>query len=201
MEQTQANQTNEGEQQNQQAGEQQNQQAGEQQNGEQQNQQAGEQQNQQQEGAPEAYDFKPPEGQEFDPEFIKTYSEVAKELNLTQDKAQTLIYKIGPVIQSRQQARIEAVQQEWVTTSKTDQEFGGEKLEENLGIAKQALDKFGTSELKELLNTSGIGNHPEVIRFFFRTGKAISPDGFVGGQQEGNASPKTFNDLAHVLYG
>jgi len=153
------------------------------------------------EGAPETYEFKAPEGQEFDGEFLKVYSEAAKELNLTQDKAQGLIDKLGPVIQQRQMAKISEVQQQWMTDSKADKEFGGEKLEENLGIAKGALEKFGTPELKELLNTSGIGNHPEVIRFFYRAGKALVPDTFVGGHKEGKPSAKSWNDLADTLYG
>ena len=153
------------------------------------------------EGAPETYEFKPAEGQEFDPEFIKVYSEVAKGLDLTQDKAQTLLDKLSPVIQERQVARLTAIRKEWTEASTIDSEFGGEKLNENLGIAKQALDKFGTPKLKELLNTSGIGDHPEVIRFFFRAGTALSSDKFVGGTLEGKGAPKTFNDLAAVLYG
>ena len=168
----------------------------------QQDQQQQNQDQQQKDGAPDTYEFKAPEGQEFDPDFLKTYSEVAKELDLTQEKAQTLIDKVGPAIQARQQAKLDAVRQEWADTSKADKEFGGEKLTENLGVAKQALDKFGTPELKELLDASGIGNHPEVIRFFFRTGKALQPDGFVGGNNDGQAAPLTSHAaLADRLYG
>lgn len=152
------------------------------------------------EGAPETYEFKAPEGQEFDPEFLKAFSETAKELNLTQDNAQKLIDKVSPVIQQQQTARIEAIRTEWAESSKVDKEFGGDKLNENLGVAKQALDKFGTPELKELINASGLGNHPEMIRFFYRTGKALAPDTFVGGHKEGKAAPKSFNDFADKLY-
>jgi hypothetical protein len=151
-------------------------------------------------GAPEKYEFKPMEGQEFDPEFIKVYSDVAKELDLPQDKAQALIDKISPVLEQRQMAKIEEVRNGWAEASKTDKEFGGDKLEANLGIAKAALDQFGTPELKELLNASGIGNHPEVIRYFYKVGKATSADTFVGGRQEGKGIPKTFNEQAARLY-
>ena len=33
-----------------------------------------------------------------------------------------------------------------------------------------------------VLEESGLGNHPEVIRVFYRAGKAISEDRFVAGQ-------------------
>lgn len=152
------------------------------------------------EGAPETYEFKAPEGQIFDAEFLKAYSETAKELNLTQENAQKLIDKVGPVMEKQQQAKIDGIRNGWAEASKTDKEFGGTNLEANLGIAKTALDKFGTPELKELINTSGLGNHPELIRFFYRAGKAISSDTFVGGRQEGKGVPKDFNAMAGALY-
>lgn len=152
------------------------------------------------EGAPEQYELKAPEGQEFDAEFLKSYQEVARELNLTNEKAQTMIDKISPVIEKQQMARVEAIRNEWAENSKTDKEFGGDKLKENLAVAKEALDKFGTPELKELINQSGLGNHPELIRFFYRAGKAIAPDTFVGGQSSSKAAPKNFNEFADALY-
>lgn len=152
------------------------------------------------EGAPEKYEFKPLEGRQLDPEFIKAYSETAKELNLPQEKAQKLLDKMGPVIEARQLEQINAVRSQWENSSKTDAEFGGAKLEENLGVARKALDQFGTPELRELLNASGIGNHPEVVRFFYRAGKALTSDNFVGGHKEAKGTPRTFNDMANKLY-
>lgn len=151
--------------------------------------------------APEKYEFKAPEGQQFDPEFLNVYSETAKELNLSQENAQKLIDKVSPVLEKQQLAKIEAVRTEWAEASKGDKEFGGDKLDVNIGVAKQSLDKFGTPALKEFLNITGLGNHPEMIRFFYRVGKDLSPDAFVGGHKEGDKpGPKNFNDLAAKLY-
>jgi hypothetical protein len=71
---------------------------------------------------------------------------------------------------------------DWRQQATTDKEFGGDQLNANLAVAKKAMDAFGTPELTKLLNESGLGNHPEVIRVFYRAGKAISEDGFVSGQ-------------------
>jgi len=152
------------------------------------------------EGAPEKYELKAPEGEEFDSSFLKTYEETARELNMTNEAAQKMIDKLSPVLQQQTVERIEAIRSEWAEASKSDKEFGGAKLNENLAVAKTALDKFGTPELKQLINDSGIGNHPELIRFFYRAGKAITPDDFVGGHQEGKAAPKNFNEYASALY-
>jgi hypothetical protein len=151
---------------------------------------------------PEAYEFKAPEGRAFDTEVIAEYSKVAKELNLSQEAAQRVLDAVGPKLAERQAAQIEAIRNGWADNSKADKEFGGEKLSENLSVAKKALDAFGTAELRALLNESGLGNHPEIIRFMVRAGKAISEDRFVAGTKgtAKPAGPRSFNDLADALY-
>lgn len=154
------------------------------------------------EGAPEKYEFKAQDGQEFDAGIITAFSEVAKELNLSQDAAQKVLDKVAPVIQTRQSEQVETIRNEWVEQSKTDKEFGGEKLSENLSVAKKALDNFGSPELRALLNESGLGNHPEVIRFMFKAGKAISEDTFVGNSPNpgSRSGAQDFNSKAATLY-
>lgn len=151
-------------------------------------------------GAPEKYEFKAPEGRDFDPDVIAQYSEVAKELNLPQDAAQKIIDKIAPALAEKQQRVLEEARNSWAESAKTDKEFGGDKLNDSLAAAKKALDTFGSPELRTLLNESGLGNHPEVIRMMVRAGKAISEDKFVGGSQGKQEAPKGFNDYAASLY-
>lgn len=141
------------------------------------------------EGAPEAYDFKAPEGLQFDSEVVNRFSEVAKELNLSQDSAQKVLDKMAPALIERQQAQLEQAKNDWATAAKSDKEYGGDKLAENLGLAQKALQEFGTPELQDLLNASGLGNHPEVIRAFVRVGKATSADTFVKGSQKTEPKP------------
>lgn len=154
-----------------------------------------------QQGAPEKYEFKAPEGQEFDAGTIEAFSEIAKELNLTQEAAQKLLDRMGPQIETQQKGQLQAIHNEWKQASQVDKEFGGEKLAENLATAKKALDAFGSPELRALLEQSGLGNNPEVIRFMFRAGKAISEDSFVGRSTgSGKPMPKDFGGFASALY-
>lgn len=152
-------------------------------------------------GAPEKYEFKPAEGREFDTEVIGAYSEIAKELNLPQEAAQKMLDKMAPFMEQRAIQKIEEVKTQWANDAVSDKEIGGEKLKENLSVAKKALDQFATPQLRELLEKSGLGNHPEVIRFMYRAGKAISEDRYVGASPgTGKAEPKGFNDFASALY-
>ncbi len=49
-------------------------------------------------GAPEKYEFKAPDGREYDAEVLNNFSEVAKDLNLSQDAAQKLLDKMAPIV-------------------------------------------------------------------------------------------------------
>ena len=140
------------------------------------------------EGAPEKYEFKAEEGKEFDPVVLEKFGEVAKELNLSQDNAQKLIDKIAPALAERQMAQLESAKAAWAESARSDKEYGGDKLTENLAVAQKAMNQFGSPELRTLLNESGLGNHPEIIRAFYRAGKAISEDSYVPNGQGGAPS-------------
>jgi hypothetical protein len=128
-------------------------------------------------GAPEKYDFKG----SYDPTVLQTYSEFAKSANLTQEAAQKGLDSLAKVVADSQQQRIDSVKAEWTKALATDKEFGGDKLAENLATANKALTSFGSPELLTLLRETGLNNHPEIIRAWFRAGQAISADGFVRG--------------------
>ncbi len=145
---------------------------------------------------PEKYEFKAPEGTEYDPEVLDAFSAAARKGGLSQDAAQKLIEEMAPALAARQVDQVQAIHKEWHDASSADKEFGGEKLKENLGVARKALDTFGTPELRTLLDETGLGNHPEVIRMLYRAGRAISEEKFVGGAARGTGAANP----ANVLY-
>ena len=146
-------------------------------------------------GAPEKYEFATPEGMQFDDAVVGAFGEVAKDLNLSQEAAQKILDKVEPVMAAQQNEALQAASTEWAEASKTDKEFGGDKLNENLAVAKKAMDQFASPELRALLNESALGNNPEVIRMFYRVGKAISEDGFVVGGNAKNSEQTTAQRL------
>lgn len=150
-------------------------------------------------GAPESYvDFEMPEGMTVNTEMLEAFTPAFKELGLTQDQAQQLVTIEAGLVQAQQQAQYDAFTQqieEWGTTAKNDQEYGGDKFEESVGFAQKAVNELGTPELKEALESSGMGNHPEMIRLMTRIGRMMGEDTLGGGQ--GVADKK---DHASVLY-
>ena len=149
-------------------------------------------------GAPEKYEpFTAPEGTALDAAVMTEFETAARELNLPQGAAQKLIDKMAPVMAKQQTAQLEQLRTDWAAASTADKEFGGDKLTENLGFARKAMDTFGTPELKTMLNETGLGNHPDVVRFMVRAGKAISEDRIVTGGAPASAN----RSAAEVLYG
>lgn len=142
--------------------------------------------------APESYaDFKAPEGLELDGEVLGDLKTLGKELGLSQDNAQK-VFDLGLKLQQRQGEAWQAQMQKWVGEAKADKEVGGEKFAENLAVVQKAVTQFGSPELKAYLDKTGLGNHPEMVKAFYRIGKAISADGFVPGGK--NTTPKTLSE-------
>lgn len=147
-------------------------------------------------GAPEAYDdFTVTDGIELDAEVLDSFKATAKELNLPQDAAQRVV-DLGVQLVERMSAaslaQVTEAQEGWIQASKSDPEFGGDKLEASVALAKKGLDAVGSPALAELLTSSGLGNHPEIIRAFRKVGEAYSEDQLVtgsGGESRANASP------------
>lgn len=149
-------------------------------------------------GAPEKYEpFVAPEGTAIDATVLTQFEEAARELNLPQDKAQQLIDKMAPAMAQQQVAQMQQLSQDWQAAASSDKEYGGDKLAENLGYATKAVDTFASPELKTMLRETGLGNHPELVRFMVRAGKAISEDKIVTGGAPASAN----RSAAEVLYG
>ena len=143
-------------------------------------------------GAPEEYsEFEVPEEYGINDETLTDYQSWAKENNLTQDQAQAGVNMVTKMQEAQVSQWVEQ-QKAWVDQAKSDTEIGGEKFDENISTAVKARDSFGNSEFSEMLDTSGLGNHPEMIRFLNRVGRAISEDKvIVSGANAGQRSQES----------
>ena len=144
---------------------------------------------------PEKYEFKSPEGVEVDLSKIEVFGEAAKDLGLTQKQFQQLVeYDIKRSASAMQEMSTQFSERisHWADETKADKELGGEALNENLGLAKRAIETFGSPQLAKLIDAPsatnpdglGLGNHPEVIRLFYRVGRAISESDLVTGDNK-----------------
>lgn len=150
--------------------------------------------------APDTYaDFNLPEDVILDEVALAKATPIFKELGLTQEQAQKVVDLHTELSQAGSQKQVDTFNQlinDWREQSKNDGEFGGDKFEENVAVARSAIAKYGTPELKQLLEDHGVGNHPEVIRFMVRVGRTLKED--VPGQTGNTSTPE--KDRVAVLY-
>lgn len=145
---------------------------------------------------PENYEFKFADGIQLDQAMVDEFTPIAKEAGLTNDQAQKLADLYVKGIGAREEAILAEHQTriaDWQKASKEDKEFGGAKLSENLAVAKTAYDKFTSPALRELIEETRLGDHPEMIRLFYSIGKLLKEDGFVEGTPPGK-EPKSIAD-------
>jgi len=148
---------------------------------------------------PIEYNFELPEGVSMADETLEGLKSLASDLKLDQesaDKVKDLGVEMLKKWETAQSDALETMRTEWAESAKADEEIGGVKFNENLAGAKAAMDKFATPELTALLNESGLGNHPEMIRLFWKLNNQISDDSLVAG----SAAPVS-RSRAEIMYG
>lgn len=145
-------------------------------------------------------DFTVPEGVQLNEEITTSFKSILEDAKLSpQEKAQSLLDLQGKLTQSlmESQEQAQAAQkQQWADQIKADPELGGANFDKTVETAVKAIEQFGSPELRTLLNGTGIGNHPELVKFCHRIGKALSEDSLVMG---GDKKPDT--RTADVLFG
>lgn len=103
----------------------------------------------------------------------------AKENGLSKESAQKLLDSRAAhyaEFKNGQTEFLKTQQTKWLDDSKADKEIGGANWDQSVALAKMPIAKFASPGLKKMLDDSGLGNHPEVIKMFARIGKTMQPD-------------------------
>lgn len=127
------------------------------------------------------------EGLTLDPELVTAADPVLRELNLTNEQANKLL-PIAQQMAERTQAAIAiqlqdaaaAQRREWHDAYLADSEIGGTNRARTEALSAKALDAVGYTQghpFRTLLNETGLGNHPDMIRAFAKFGEMVGEDG------------------------
>lgn len=149
-------------------------------------------------GPPEAYDLKvttkDEEGKdvevELDTALLAEATPIFKEVGLTNDQANKLAplaIKVQERMLAAQADNYNALKADWAKQAKADPDIGGKHWAETEAFAAKALDTFGapsvkdadgneTNEFRVLLNESGLGNHPVMLKMFRQIGEKLGED-------------------------
>ena len=90
-----------------------------------------------------------------------------------------------------------SVFRQWARQAQNDPEFGGVHFNDNLTLARQAVKRFGGPKLQRALDSSGMGNHPEIIRAFWKMGRYLAQAEAAPAPPTPKRQPK---DLGELFY-
>lgn len=123
-------------------------------------------------GQAEEFSFTPPEGIDLDPAAVEGFRAIAKKHQLKGEAAQE-VAEYGVKLFAQQKEAIDAQVTKWAEEAKADPDLT-KGFDKNLALAESALKKYGDDTLVTLLRSSGLGNHPAIIKFCWKIGKAIA---------------------------
>ena len=128
---------------------------------------------------PASYELAAPDGYDLDPELLTEVTPVLREAGLSNEQANQLLPIAGKIIDRHIDAvedEFSAMKTAWAKRTMADRELGGD----NWSQTKQLMDTafaylgFGRDhELRQLLNQTGLGNHPSMIRAFRHFGRLV----------------------------
>ena len=102
---------------------------------------------------------------------------------MTQEEAQELIdlqSKRSQDGETEKQASFKGLVGGWHKELKADEEFGGANYDRTVKLADAAMTKYGSPELRNIMNETGLGNNVHVVKAFAKMGKTISEDDILG---------------------
>ena len=150
---------------------------------------------------PEKYELELPKESVLQKEHLEKIESFAKEQGFSQEQAQAQVERDNQlIVEAREEAKAELARladDVWPKEAKDDKEIGGDNFKESAELAKRVFKRYGSEKLRDILNDTGYGNHPELLRFAVKIGKSMAEDKFVAG----SSSQSGEKDIAEVFYG
>lgn len=147
-----------------------------------------------------ATDIKMPEGLTADEPTMKSFIDIINDQALKPaERAQKLIdlqASVNAKASEAGSAEFDALQTTWQTQVKDDPEIGGANFETTMSNIGKVVDQYGTPELRQVMDMTGAGNHPEVCRFLNKIAKDLTepttPANGVPGATAASAASKIY---------
>lgn len=138
-------------------------------------------------GRPEeasAYDFnKPedwPEKLPFNENLVPKAKDIMHKHGLTAEQAQGLWKDYHQMIAETGQESIAQQQQQTQQALEAYRKEAGDAFDGNVETARMALKEYGDEGLIQLLESTGLGDHPAMIKAFAKAGSQLRDDTFAG---------------------
>lgn len=123
-----------------------------------------------------SYNMETPKDIGLDAEFLSSFKEAAYKNGVLPKQASGLMGFFDASIKAtkaKQEAQVAAEVESGINGLKTE---WGAAFNDNINMARLAVNKLGNPELKDYLEKSGLGNNPMVIKLFNSVGKFLKEE-------------------------
>jgi len=145
---------------------------------------------------PEGYDFGEDEGQ------LDFYREATHKVGLSNSQAQSML-KLYAAVESEQNKQSQKANADFAVNSQIDlkREWAVD-YDKKMDYAQRAFGQFASPDFKTLMDTTGLGNHPELLKFMSKIGQMFGEDQLVIGSGIGGQamSPVEAKEEIQRLY-
>jgi hypothetical protein len=78
------------------------------------------------------------------------------------------------------------MQTDWQNEVRADKDVGGDKLDGVLSGISRVVDKYGSAELRQMMDITGVGNNVHMVRFMNKLAVVLNEPSFVPGSPVGS---------------
>ncbi len=130
------------------------------------------------------------------------FREFAHDTGLTQQQAENILNLYADSQEQEEGENVQLQKDQEVNTTMQLQQEWGKNYDGKLDYAKRAFAQFASPELSQLMDESGLGNHPEMLRAFSKVGELLGEDSLVVGTGLGSSqlSPQQAQEEIQALY-
>ena len=164
--------------------------------------------NKEQEAAPivpEKYSIAIPDGSQVTDDFLLDRSQEYKRLGLTDEQAKSEWNRDVSVAEKQWKMQIDKYEAEastWLDQVKSDPDVGGDKLPENAEAVTRLVDKYFDKSLKEYLDSTKLGNRPDVFKSLLRIAKdmKVMDDKAVKAPPQSRPTPRSKEEILYPTH-
>ena len=139
---------------------------------------------------------------EDDEGVLDDFKQFSHDIGLTQHQAENILGAYNDIQEQEAENFQQSIKDLEVHSTIELQKEWGKNFEGNMDYAKRAYSQFATPGLSEVLDETGLGNHPEMIRAFSKIGQLLGEESLAVGTGLGQSqmSPQAAQEEIQALY-
>ena len=148
-----------------------------------------------------------PEGYTLDENLMGGFRKLAHEVKISKEGADKLMsWYVAEELKKATgyQAEYAAEKEEGMKALRGE---WGAAADQNIGLCQRVVAEFGGADVQAVLNETGVGNDPRMVKFLAKLGRVMAEDGLMTTQDLGKSSTdaqteinKVMNDKSHAYW-